>query len=323
MTRLFLFVSCLMIFLFPAQGGAWGSLTHAWLAAELGQGRFGEQELYGATAPDLFSVVLGSFTSDRLNHLSPVQPGQIRQEARKRGLDGFAFGFLVHNDRWGADFTAHHQGWTTPGRGYVAAKRDALALDLRPLAQNFLEEAGVPLASFWAGQLAPGLAEMLVESAIDLLVRRNEAPWMGEALTRSADERPAGVPDLMVRKYGKTLAKEEGISLAEAGRIIREAEDAFRKNMADYGRAMAFEESQAIAALAAQGAALLQSYLGSLTGREISVPPQLLIDCLNLALPRVEADYSAELDATLSGLGKKGPIRRYLSRSPQFPDLSR
>ena len=41
-----------------------------------------------------------------------------------------AFGFMTHNDVWGADSTAHHDGKTTysQGTGYVIAKAQELPL---------------------------------------------------------------------------------------------------------------------------------------------------------------------------------------------------
>jgi hypothetical protein len=306
-------LSLLLFAALPVIAWAWGSATHAYFAKELAEEGLAGQEIYGATAPDLFNTLFSLPSLDYLVKQTHYRFVRLKRSACEEGGEGFAFGFVSHNERWGADFTAHRNGRTTD-RGYVIRKSEALAPRLRPAVQAILEAAGVPLPSIWAGQLAPALAHPFIETAIDLLIRRNEDPPIGMELIDSATRRAASVPDLLVSAYAGGLARNSGLSYEEAAAVIRDSEEEFQQLMVRYGEILAMSEPEAIQALAEQGAFLIESYLGSILGEEVTVPREVLTDMLNLAIAQVEADYGEEIEATLSYLkGRKG-ISNYLRR---------
>jgi hypothetical protein len=225
------------------------------------------------------------------------------------GLESFAFGFVSHNEKWGADDSAHRNGWTTR-EGYIIAQSTLLGPQLRPQVQVILENSGVPLASLVAGVLAPQLAHPIIETAIDLLIKRNEDLLIGQELLQSALDRSSIVPDLLVAAYGKSLARRMNVSEEEAGDFIRDAEAEFREMMLRYGEILSKDEEEAIQDLANEGAALIQEYIGSVTGTQVEVPPEVLGEFLHLAIQQVEENYDGEIAATLSYLQLR--LDRYL-----------
>jgi len=297
----------------PVRALTWGTATHAYFAKELGQGMLNSQEIYGATVPDLFNLNFDSPYYNYMVNRTHRHETTVKTRAREMGLDTFAFGFVSHNERWGVDFTAHRKGRTTKG-GYVITKSDGLAPKLVAPIQNILENAGVPYAPFFAGYFASQVAHPLIETAIDLLVKRNEDPSIGLELLHSAQDRSASVPDLLVSAYAKGLARHQKISYDEASQIIREAEADYQQMMILYGEVFAKEEPEAIQDLVDQGAILIEGYIQSATGIGVDVPSEVLLDFLHLAIQEVEGDYSQELASTLDYLKSRSSVKTYLRR---------
>ncbi len=287
----------------PSCALAWGQATHAYFAKALANGNVNPLEIYGAVAPDLFNLMTDSPDYDYLVNQTHRHYGKVVRKALKTELKPFAFGFASHNELRGADRTAHHKGRTTR-EGYVITKSSGLALKLRPDVQVILENAGVPLAFLVAGPLASELAHVLVETAIDLLIKRNEDPSIGLEVLQSAQDRPSSIPELLVEAYAKGFAGHMDISYEEAGQLIRTAEVDFQQLMILYGEILNREESEAITALADQGGVLLEDYISSATGKQVVVPIEVLEQFIQLALQEVEGDYAGEVSATLTYLKK-------------------
>ena len=287
----------------PASALAWGQATHAYFAKALVNGDVNLLEIYGAMAPDLFNLMTDSPDYDYLVKETHRRYEKVVRESLETELRPFAFGFACHNDRRGADRTAHRHGRTTK-EGYVITKSSGLALNIRPEVQVILEDAGVPFALLVAGPLALELAHPLVETAIDLLVKRNEDPSIGLQMLQAAQDRPSSIPDLLVEAYGKGFARHMHISYEETDQLIRTAEVEFQQLMILYGEILNREEPEAIRALADQGGVLLEEYISSATGKEVDVPVEVLEQFLLLAIQQVEGDYSEEISATLTYLKK-------------------
>jgi hypothetical protein len=296
---------------FPASAFSWGQATHAYFAKELSNGQLDSGEIYGAVAPDIFNLMFDSPYYDYLVQQTHHQSWKVKMRARRMKLDSFAFGFISHNESWGADYTAHIKGLTTQ-KGYVITKHDLLAPKFKPKLQGILSDAGVQFASLIAGKLADGLAHSLIETAIDLLIIRNEDPLIGVELSDSAQSRPAAVPDLLVAAYAGGLSHTMKISPEDASGIIREAESGFRQIMIHYGEILTEDEPVAMSALADQGAALIESYVESIVGAKVDIPSEVIVEFLGLAVQEVEDDYQAEIEATLSYLKGRKELSNYL-----------
>ena len=271
------------------------------------------QEIYGATVPDLFNLMRDLPDYEDVAHPTHNHFGQIRIKAWRMALDTFAFGFVSHNERWGADHTAHKKGRTTRG-GYVIEKSKSLAPKLTPGLEAILGDAGVSYASVLAGMLSSELAEPLIETAIDLLIKRNEDPAIGEELFHSSQDRPSSVPDLLVAAYAGEFARHMQVSEEEAGEMIRETEAGYQQSMILYGEMLAREETEAIKELAVQGAVLVNTFLQSASWGEISLSADLLEEFIGLAISEVEGDYQQEIAETLSYLQHRSTLSQWLHR---------
>lgn len=316
----------LVVIFMSASAFAWGSATHAYFAKELGEkwGYLNLQEIYGSMLPDMFNLMYGSPYKDYLWHETHYEFGRVVDRARGRGLRAFAFGFASHNDAWGADYTAHHNAQATeefPEKGYIIAKREELAPALVPKVKDFLVNSGVPpdVAQALAEELAPGLAENFVETAVDLLIKRNEDPAVGLRILLSAQLRSFGVPFLLNKAYAREFAEEFNLPHREASKIIIGAERNFRELMKFYGGVLIKRESEAIDLLSVQGATLAESFLQTATGYGVTVPPESIAVILRgYAIPLVEADYAEEVSATLAYLEEQMAKREISGASSPF-----
>jgi hypothetical protein len=301
-------------FIAPTNVAAWGSLTHALIGHELGQpsGLVNPQEIYGAALPDLFNLMFDSPYREYLAYQTQFEFDKMVDVSWGIFPDAAVFGCVTHNGRWGSDWTAHTSARTHPAEGYVYAKRALLAASLEPRLVVLLTEAGVPDPEGVAATIAPGLAENFVETAVDVLVYRNQDPWIGWRLALAAQLRDFRVPFVLSWAYARDFAAEFGLSYWQARSIIVEAENQFRDMMTLYGGIFTRSESEVIDLLAQQGAALARSLMKSLTGYDVTVSPQLLADILaNEAIPLVEGDYGAELSATIAYLREEMEHRGY------------
>jgi hypothetical protein len=289
----------------PATIFAWGAITHAYFADELGV-RWGNrniQEIYGATLPDVFNLMYGSPYQEYLWTQTHYEFGEFADQAVDRPTDASAYGFICHNDAWGADYTAHYNAVTDPGDGYVITKANSIVPALVPQLTDVLTAAGVPDALTVAQRLAPGLGENFIETAVDVLVRRNESPSAGLRLFIAAYLRDIRVPFMLIGAYARDFAQEFGISRFMAILTLLAAECEYRDLMILYGGLFMKSEDEIIQLLAEQGVVLAQTLLKAETGLDVVVPAAPLEAFLrDVAIPAVESDYSAEIAATLAYL---------------------
>jgi len=289
----------------PSQAFPWGPATHAYLANELSREKLDSNEIcdaiYGAMLPDLFNLMLESRDYEYWVVQTHYHPTKLKNKARRMGLDAFAFGFVSHNERWGADYIAHRRK-RVKEESYVVRKARFLDYQLRPQLEAVLEEAGLPWAFWWAGQISPDLSHTLIEVAVDLLIKRNEYPAIGLEMLRSSTVRSPAIPDLLVAAYGRGFAHHMGISYEEASQLIRDAEEEFQNETIHFGEALALEESEAIKELADQGAVLLNEILKAAIGSDVTLTSQTLEEFIKLAIHEIEEDYRQEVAATLSYL---------------------
>ena len=128
-----------------SQAYGWNSGTHSHVADVQGstQGSSNYQEMYGGMALDTFNFGFDPYSiylAGLLHTDAALKLWDCAQVAGPKALP-VAFGFMTHNDVWGADYTAHHDGRTYgQGTGYVIAKANFLHT-LYPLPPEY----GVPL----------------------------------------------------------------------------------------------------------------------------------------------------------------------------------
>lgn len=299
----------------------WGNATHTYFADELRRARGGSNmhEMYGSVLVDAFNLMLdstGVFMGDQTHH----NYSAMVDMAWGCDLKAVAYGFTTHNDTWGADFTAHHAARTITGGGYAVVKGAELAPLLVPDIVAILVAAGVPQADaeYIAGALAPEFGHDLVETAVDLLIKRNEDPAIGRKIAFAALTRPGNVPLLLATAYARQLSQYAHISTLKATRYIVNAEKDNQQQMIQYGNIFMLSEPEAIQALGVMNAQIAQAYLEFYAGVPVKVDPATAVQFITSALSLVGPTYAAELSATLDYVRHELQVRRIHSCGPNI-----
>ena len=285
----------LMSFFLTTEAFAWSAATHAYIEDHLGKkrGLDNGNEIYGGMVPDVFNYLfnypyyLGYLYNETHNEFLKVR------NASRWGLEkSLAYGFVGHNDMWGADFTAHHLCQTCgTGEGYAISKaRELLAIEPLP------QELGIP------EDVAIEIFHEIVENSVDILLSKNTDPLIGKKIVSSAILRSPQFPLLLVKAYAKDFSSYAGISYPEAVQLITTAEKEFRKAMILYGQVLMQDEATAIQLISEQTADIAASFL-ALYGIQLSIPKeeiiQMVIGYTTLAISICENDYQHEIAATI------------------------
>jgi len=285
----------LMLLSLSTEAFSWSAATHAYIEDQLGKKRGLENsnEIYGGIVPDVFNYLfdypyyLSNLYSETHNEFLKVW------NAARCGLEkSLAYGFVGHNDVWGADFTAHHLCKTCgTGEGYAIAKAREL-LTIAPLPPELEIPEDVAIEIF----------HEIVENSVDILVSKKTDPLIGKKIVSSAIVRSPQFPLLLVKAYAKDFALYAGISHFEAARFIRAAEKEFRKTMILYGHVLMQDEATAIQLISEQTADAAEGFL-SLYGIRLPLPKeeiiQMVIGYTTLAISICEYDYQHEIEATI------------------------
>ncbi len=292
-------ISILVILLATSSVFGYGAATHTYFANVLGYryGILNLHEMYGAVAPDMFNLLFDNPDQDYLWWLTHYKYSKVVNAADSQLMDAFAYGFKSHNEKNGADRTAHIDSFTYPGYGYVNVKREIIAPEIQT--QIALLLSGTEY-EYLAPELALQIADTAIESAIDYLVSRHQNPGVGIQMILAAGLRSPAVPLLLCRAYiGNLMTK---MSFIEGISLIYNAEEQFRQYMILYGAILASPNSLNL--MAEQGAELAEQILQQGYGISIDIPPELMAYSLNLAINAVKNDYSKELAKTLRYLQK-------------------
>lgn len=318
----FILVSVLLVLLVSSGAEdclAWGAITHTHLSNLLGERYDLEnlQEMYASTIPDMCNLIIDSPYGDFMYEALHYRFDEIRPYAWTDALDAAMSGIASHNDVWGADWTAHHQARSLPDPiGYVAYKEGQLAPVLEPLIAELLVSAGVPNAGEIAAGMTPGLAHNFAETAVDLLISRNEDPFVGYRLLISAQLRAPGIPLMVARAFSRDLAAQYGISRFQAWLFIVGAEREYRELMKMYGGIFTRSFDEAVALLAEQGSLYAETMLKAVTGTNVTVPPEMVRGFLvDFAIPSVQNDYGPEIAMTLDYLEERLEEEGYTAAS--------
>jgi hypothetical protein len=243
-------------------------------------------------------VMFGDPYQDHLWTLTHYEFMNLAEQANSEHDKALAYGFVSHNEAWGADQTAHISSIGDPNEGYVIRKSDELAAVLRPQVRLFLLFSGVANANAVLDEVLPIVSHTAIETAVDLLICQNEDPDVGQRLLLAAQTRGWSAPILLCKAYAGDLAAIAGISEAMAAPLIIAAESEFRYQMQLYGIALSQEDP--VEALAQQGADLAKMLLAAKQGIVIDIPVDLMKQILDAAIDAVKDDYATELAATVT-----------------------
>jgi hypothetical protein len=247
-------------------------------------------------AADVFNYLFDH--PDWLQYLYAVTHNEFMQlweEADGSLQHATAFGFVSHNDQWGADATAHHAGRTF-GReqGYVIAKAEQIA-QIASLSKDF----GIPIPDLVAFELYHNF----VESAVDILLAQHERT-LGAKMASAALSRTPLLPLLLVQTYAPGFVNTFALPYREAVRVILAAEFGFRRTTVLYGQALMQDETTAVQLLAEQMADLAEGFVAAYAP-EVALPERsevvkIIKSYLILAMDLCAGDYVQEIEATVA-----------------------
>ncbi|MDH5767688.1 MAG: hypothetical protein OEZ31_01850 [Nitrospirota bacterium] len=220
---------------------SWGSATHAYIDDQLGKKGVPKNtnEMYGGMAPDVFNYMFNN--PEYLNFLYYQTHNEflkVWDVARFETGKALAYGFVSHNDIWGADSTAHHAGITFGAtEGYAIAKAYVL--------MGILEQVPEYQALGLPEPVALEVSHNFIEAGVDILIKRID-PVIGQKVVSSALLRSSAFSLFLVKAYAKDFSEYAGISYLEAVKIITSAEREFRKTTILYGQVLSQDEAIAL-----------------------------------------------------------------------------
>jgi hypothetical protein len=316
-------VLCLSLFLLLASAAvpafSWGSATHAYIAGKIGKifPLMNANEVYGIMGPDLFNYSFDPV----INSMNPILRAYTHGDNGPMG-DGFlqvwykaswwgyqksaAFGYVAHNDVWGADFTAHHEARLGALQGYIIKKAERLneILDAE-LTGIGLPDVTTPDLDFHALRIE--VCHNLVETAGDILIKRSDF-LIGQKILTASILRTPDFPKLLVQAMLPAVPVGDKEMYKTA---IIENEKSFRQMMVSYGGILTLPEEQIIQAFTDQMTALGIQYLYAMTGGYVN-----LIGQENVVRPIAEKgiveslkicqnDYLPEINYTINFVKKQ------------------
>ncbi len=173
----------------------------------------------------------------------------------------FADGWLTHNeeDPWGADHYAHIDP------GYVVNKAKQLS--------------GVPA----------DLGHLAIEVAVDVLLRDNDDPQLGDKLLNAVQRHSSQDRSLLLNVFVSGQQRTDRLTLLLA-------EMNFRQVMAQYARALSLPDPDNKVALAKWGVLLARKFY------QANVSSDMLLGVLNNAINLVKDDYKQTVDTVINGI---------------------
>jgi len=300
----------LLLALGVSAGFGWGTVTHVYIANHLGVkfGPLNQNEIYGAVLPDLFGYDFTptGFTADYLFHTNAEVYWGLYGSAKGLPAKAAFYGVFTHNnidgDVRGADWYAHGV-YPVPGdlpdfvHGWVIQQGAVLVAPGTEI-EKYITGLLPPEA---AAVFLPVVGHTLIETAVDILVRRNEDPLAGARLLQAAKTRSGDVPQVLAGFFGSI----PGCPEAEA---VRKAEAQYRQQMMGYGQLFQLPEPQLIGEISKQTIGVAQMFLVDVLGMSPSdlptFEPKKIEEFIRIAIKQVEPVYHRELMATLQDVEK-------------------
>ncbi len=300
----------LSLLVLPNNLFAWGSATHAYIAKQLCEEGSEPLLIYGSVIPDFFNQEHNSVYYDQIAKITHYKLEKIKKESNKRKLFEFSLGYLSHNEKWGADLTAHKKARTIYKKGYVAEKSNIIGSKIRTeLEKNFANQ-GVLFPFILANALSSEIAHPLIEIAVDLEIKTYEDTSIGSDLISSAINRRDDLPDILVSAYAGDLSKKYKIPKTEVMDIIKNAENNFREAIIKYGVILNYDYDLTIDLLAKEGTDLINYFLESSSYKGCSITPEIMKKFINFAIDETKNDYQKEISETIKYLNKRREIKQ-------------
>lgn len=273
----------------------WGSAVHAYIADHLGK-KIAPQnlnEMYGIMAPDLFNYAFDLGPASYAAIYGATHYGFMK--AWRAAIlplgKALAYGFVAHNDAWGADYTAHHAGRTVGlVEGYVIAKAQSLLAFLKTDPEY--QALGLPDA------IGLEVAHNLIETAVDILMKRAD-PFIGRRVAGSALLASPEFAPLFIKAFAPDLVPVFGGRIRFTKAVIA-ADLEFRKLMIAYGQALQQDEETAVDLLSGQMTELARGFLaayGIILPAGLDLKP-LIVSAIQAGITLCAGDFLGEIQAT-------------------------
>jgi hypothetical protein len=296
----------------PAATFPWGDATHAYISDRL-HARMGYKnlnEMWGSLGPDIFNFIFDpslcpTWLADQTHGRTTESFLKVWDAANSRFEDALAFGFVSHNEAWGADSTAHISGRTFgQSVGYINAKAMVLLetpinpaephdSNLNPTFGEIFDSISVSFDQ----QII--VAHVITEYAIDIMLKNNVDPLIGRKVAIAALTRNKKFPGLLVKAFAEDYATYcLGGDFPTAAYVITSAEEEYRSGMISYGRAISRSEPVAVQYIAEQIVALAPGFLGG----PLPIPEADAVELMKAAIfdsMAVCDDFLIEIDATI------------------------
>jgi hypothetical protein len=302
---------CAFFVMIPAPAFSWNQATHAYIADRVGArvGHANLDEMWGSVAPDMFNFVFDpalcpGWIADQTQGTYSDTFLKVWNAAETNAEKALAYGFVSHNEQWGADHVAHESSLTLGHEeGYIITKEKILLntpypADPQQTFGDLFSDLGM---SQYEGEM---VAHLITEDAIDIMLSKDADPLLGRKLETAAHARSKNFPDLLVKAFGEDYADYcFGGDLSTAASVLIAAEEEHRENMLFLGRAISQPEPVAVQLLAEQVAAVVPEFLG----RPLSVPEAEFVEIVKAAIFKSMElcdDYKAEIDATIEFVAK-------------------
>jgi hypothetical protein len=311
-------VSALLLLALVSSAQAWAPGTHILIVNHLNTGlKSNPANLnFGAISPDLNQVLSSNqnsefFTATHYDYMP------MWQAARKTGAENqlaLAYGWMSHNEDWGADHFAHIASTVYPNfvnpfpeysgqNGYVWKK----STELCQLMTAQVTAYGIPdvAEKYLSGPAGLMNCHFIVEYGMDLLVRQAMDPQIGaEIKAAAASHDRDAMAALLISAYRMPSQEKAG---APMGAVMAGGADGWAYLMGLYGEALSKTNDR-------EAFIAVSDFLASLAGQLLGVEdPQLnlliqigLQDSMQLCAP----DLGLELNGTIKHLQQQMNIHR-------------
>lgn len=274
---LMVYVLIIAIVLTPAFAQAFNPATHLYIAERVFPNTLQKFDLYyGAIAPDIAFYVSQpekwntAFEDTHYDYIN-LRPFALSSTQR-----AFANGWLTHNEAWGADYFSHVMNPVGPNvcittgyyQGYVIEKACLLS-----------SQTGIDIK----------FAHYAIETAIDILIKRNVDVRVGEKLLKASLLRSSEDLNLLIRVFVLRERRTDLVSLASA-------ELAFRNIIMQYAMALSLPSPWDEENLAKLGVKMAKEMYG------ITITPEDVLNLLRASLNLCKSDYMNVIEATISGI---------------------
>lgn len=193
----------LLALLCGGEAFAWAPGTHTFIASQLRPRTpgFMDQQMYGSVAADVDEFFTAA--PDYLNtyfYATHYEPMQVWDAAKSMPIQdrALAFGWVGHNQAWGADHNAHIGSFLFgPNKGYVIAKAKVLCGTLRTQLHRAGLDAYLPI-------ITEMNCHFIAEYGMDILMTYRD-PSLGRKVYTAAASRDPGFGLLMINAFPSAM----------------------------------------------------------------------------------------------------------------------